>query len=98
MSEEELQDMLFGSKSTLKATSSQFEELYEIEQSHRVPPSSSAVWHDDDDDAVMVDIDNSASRLKKLRKTDGSHKISASDLSNRLRDRYMTLPYIGEHE
>lgn len=43
-----------------------------------------ALWHDSDDDAIMVDV-RDTSRNRKFRHEEEERKITGSELSKRLR-------------
>lgn len=49
--------------------------------------STSKVWHDEEDEALEIDL-TKTSRLKKLRKSDNADKVVTSDVfSNALQER-----------
>ena len=52
---------------------------------------SSSAWVDDDDDAVQVDL-NSTNRLRKLGKKLPASKVTGTQLSNLLHDRFQAAP------
>ena len=57
-----------------------------------IPPSMDAVWHDDDDDKVEIDL-NQTDRLKKLKKAE-KNIISGTELSQTLNERWMNDFYL----
>jgi len=47
------------------------------------------VWHDDDDDAVIVDLDSS-NRLKKLKSSKHDSIVTGTAMTEKLRERFQT--------
>jgi len=96
MTEEELQEMLFGSGSS--HITAKHDDLSEKLGSSEKKHASEAVWHDVDDDELVVQLD-SAPRLKKLKKTNDSTEITGTELSQRLRSRFiLTLIFYWCHD
>jgi hypothetical protein len=54
-----------------------------------ISEEAQAVWHDDDDEKVMVDLDHTArlKRLKYSKKNVGKSKVTGVQLSELLKER-----------
>ena len=84
--EREFTDLLFGDlKETVEPVCScVWSDVKENEETEETKKERPALWHDSDDDAIMVDV-RDTSRNRKFRHEEEERTISGSELSKRLR-------------
>ena len=95
--QERLETLLFGKLSRSEEENFKSDEIDDYEKDVNVnsnhdndcnEPSNEAVWVDDEEDNIEIDL-NATARLKKLKSnTSGNNKVKGSQFSKLLKERY----------
>ena len=94
--QERLETLLFGKFSRSEEENFESEEIDDYEEDVNVnnndndynEPSNEAVWVDDEEDNIEIDL-NATARLKKLKNNvSGNNKVKGSQFSKLLKERY----------